>query len=403
MPSHIEKVAELLARPLPQVIQRDDNDPENTPTDDSIHPDHIFFWDGFVEDAKKTISETDLSQDVSLTDALEGECIIVGNRFALTGRFNANVGVPLAKAFIATSGTREELKNLRFADAEVVPLFGRSGALDVVLVELRKEGEELKPLLKAVGEIKKFWTAKWFNGQLIKFMHCTNLRYGFISNYESTIFVKWTGARRFELTDPIGFQDAGPTVRQRFYHFGTLLVDDPGFEYTGRVVELRDVETSSNSFNLRIPPSRDSTNSPLAYSELALENEDEEGDDEGIENRRVGESRPSQRPTAGSMAATTVPTEDSGDIKHEEAELIEQAPSTSIGRSRAQSPREEETLDATAEQSSPVQESIVTAAAPADVSGKPRKISDITCRSVVFKNETETYMFYIVETVKENH
>ncbi|KAF3218872.1 hypothetical protein TWF191_008077 [Orbilia oligospora] len=405
MPSHIEKAAELLARPLPQVIQRDDNDPENTPTDDSIHPDHIFFWDGFVEDAKKTISETDLSQDVSLTDALEGECIIVGNRFALTGRFNANVGVPLAKASIATSGTREELKNLRFADAEVVPLFGRSGALDVVLVELRKEGEELKPLLKAVGEIKKFWTAKWFNGirvsegekslgreflknyvkeigQLIKFMHCTNLRYGFISNYESTIFVKWTGARRFELTDPIGFQDAGPTVRQCFYHFGTLLVDDPGFEYTGRVVELRDVETSSNSFNLRIPPSRDSTNSPLAYSELALENEDQEEDDEGIENRRVGESRPSQRPTAGSMAATTVPTEDSGDIKHEEAELIEQAPSTSIGRSRAQSPREEETLDATAEQSSPVQESIVTAAAPADVSGKPRKISDITCRSV---------------------
>ncbi|KAF3178992.1 hypothetical protein TWF751_001002 [Orbilia oligospora] len=163
MPSHTEKVAELLARPLPQIIQRDDTDPENTPTDDSVHPDHIFFWDGFVEDVKKTISETDLSQDVSLTDAPEGECIIVGNRFALIGRFNANVGVPLAKAFIATSCTREELKNLRFADAEVVSLFQRSSAPDVVLVELKKEGEELEPLLRAVGEIKRFWTAKGFN------------------------------------------------------------------------------------------------------------------------------------------------------------------------------------------------------------------------------------------------
>ncbi|KAF3084674.1 hypothetical protein TWF569_001610 [Orbilia oligospora] len=141
MPSHTEKVAELLARPLPQIIQRDGTDPENTPTDDSIHPNHIFFWDGFVEDVKKTISETDLSQDVSLTDAPEGECIIVGNRFALTGRFNANVGVPLAKASIVTSGTREELKNLRFADAEVVSLFQRSGAPDVVIPPSRDSTE----------------------------------------------------------------------------------------------------------------------------------------------------------------------------------------------------------------------------------------------------------------------
>ncbi|KAF3084673.1 hypothetical protein TWF102_011832 [Orbilia oligospora] len=59
--------------------------------------------------------------------------------------------------------------------------------------------------------------------------------------------------------------------------------------------------------------------------------------------------------------------------------------------------------DATVKQSSPVQESIATAVTPGDVSGKPRKISDITCRSVVFKNETDTYIFDIVETVKENH
>ncbi|KAF3188077.1 hypothetical protein TWF225_003852 [Orbilia oligospora] len=75
----------------------------------------------------------------------------------------------------------------------------------------------------------------------------------------------------------------------------------------------------------------------------------------------------------------------------------------SIGHSRAQSPREEETPDATVKQSSPVQESIATAVTPGDVSDKPRKISDITCRSVVFKNETDTYIFDIVETVKENH
>ncbi|KAF3311461.1 hypothetical protein TWF173_008282 [Orbilia oligospora] len=334
MPSHTEKVAELLARPLPQIIQRDDTDPENTPIDDSIHPDRVFFWDGFVEDVKKTISETDLSQDVSLTYAPEGECIIVGNRFAITGRFNANVGVPLAKAFIATSGTREELKNLRFADAEVVPLFQRFGAPDVVLVELKKKGD-FKPLLKAVGEIKRFWTAKGFND--IQMILALNIQ------------VEW------------------------------------------------------------ISPSRDSTDSPPVYSEPALENEGQEEDDEGTENRGE-EFRLSQGPTAGSMAVTTVSTEDCGDVEHEEAGPIEQALSiqnedtpASIGHSRAQSPREKETPDATVEQSSPVQESIATAVTPADVSGKPRKISDITCRSVVFKNETDTYIFDIVETVKENH
>ncbi|KAK6512964.1 hypothetical protein TWF506_009126 [Arthrobotrys conoides] len=433
--SRVETVAELLARPLPQIIQRDNTDPENTLTDENIHPDHISFWNGFLEDVEKTISETDLSQNVSLTDALGGESVVVGSKQGLQGRFNANVGVAFARAFIATSGaqggdssTSERLKDLKFADAEVLSCSWRAGTPDVVVVELQVREERSTPLLRAVGEVTRYWTARGFNnirisegpgstgreflknytkeiGQLINFMLRSRLRYGFISNYESTIFVRRVEAKIFELTDPIGFQDVGPTVRQCFYHFGTLLLDDPNFKSRGREVDLGD---------LKIPPSRDSAKSPVPNSRPlkrpAPDDESPKSGDEGPESQEVDRPGPSKRSRTGSMATTKAPNQDSGNIRSEEAEETEHLPSIqredtliSPGNNRTQSPQEEEeTTGVPTDQPSSAEEKTDTIGASPEVGYNQIRISDITSRTIIFKDETDGYLFDTVEVIKEN-
>lgn len=53
-------------------------------------------------------------------------------------------------------------------------------------------------------------------GQLVSYMRNNRLKYGFLSTYRSTVFVRRTGDFRFELSLPIDEQATNPSLRQCF-------------------------------------------------------------------------------------------------------------------------------------------------------------------------------------------
>ncbi|RHZ67506.1 uncharacterized protein CDV56_107262 [Aspergillus thermomutatus] len=87
------------------------------------------------------------------------------------------------------------------------------------------------PRLVAVGELKSFWTVELAHysiregymdligvehhiGQLVKYMRSSNLKFGFLSTYKSTVFIRRMGPCRFEISLPIG-EGAASTAPSR--------------------------------------------------------------------------------------------------------------------------------------------------------------------------------------------
>lgn len=68
-----------------------------------------------------------------------------------------------------------------------------------------------------------------------------SLKYGFLTTYSTTIFVKRTDSYRFLLSDPIDKQATHPSVRECFAGFSVLANEDPRFD------EEESVTTSSVS------------------------------------------------------------------------------------------------------------------------------------------------------------
>jgi hypothetical protein len=56
-------------------------------------------------------------------------------------------------------------------------------------------------------------------------MRSRNLRYGFLSTYHATVFVRRCDNLRFELSPPILWNATGPSVRECFVALGLHLTD----------------------------------------------------------------------------------------------------------------------------------------------------------------------------------
>ncbi|KAH1493479.1 hypothetical protein LV164_005532 [Aspergillus fumigatus] len=124
----------------------------------------------------------------------------VGNELGLTGRFNKYVCDPVAKVLSVT-----EHAHLTFGDFQAAVHTQCSDVPDVVVLSVPRLD------VIAVGELKPI-----LDGQLISYMRNNRLKYGFLSTYRSTVFVRRTGDFRFELSLPIDEQATNPSLRQCF-------------------------------------------------------------------------------------------------------------------------------------------------------------------------------------------
>jgi hypothetical protein len=160
----------------------------------------------------------------------------VGNELGLTGRFNKHVCDPVAKVLSVT-----EHAHLTFGDFQAAIHAPCSDVPDVVMLSV--------PSLNVitVGELKTFWTVLLENypvnrgpariapmqphfGQLVSYMRTNELKYGFLSTYRSTVFVRRTSDFRFELSLPIDEKATNPSLRQCFVALCLLASQDGKYE-----------------------------------------------------------------------------------------------------------------------------------------------------------------------------
>jgi hypothetical protein len=154
----MESARDLLARCLPPTLFIGGT------TNPSISPGRISAelmrpWYSFRNDILAALQGLDLSANVSLTDALEGERFVVGNELGLTSRFNRNVCDVVTKALSVST-----LSHARFGDIQSVEpnttLFP-----DVVALTFTNPQSPVRPEghLLAAGELKTFWTVELEN------------------------------------------------------------------------------------------------------------------------------------------------------------------------------------------------------------------------------------------------
>ena len=211
-----------------------------------MHP-----WNNFNADVTAAIEALDLNRPVPLSDSSATDSYVTANELGLTARFVGNVGIQLNTAYMLLDN------GLRFGDIHAVShpshLFP-----DVSIISIENEGGQAR----AVGELKTPWSvplqamdlcsiqginvprleqhiglfsrlyqcvANFCLGQLVSYMRLYGLKYGWLSTYYATIFVRRVDAFRFELSPPILFSATSPSVRQCFLGFGCMIGNDYAF------------------------------------------------------------------------------------------------------------------------------------------------------------------------------
>ncbi|KAK6501747.1 hypothetical protein TWF481_009574 [Arthrobotrys musiformis] len=417
-----ETVGQLLARPLPKILFTSGTRcSSGTSKTDRVDRKFLFHWEGFLSEVAETIRKADLTKTLTVTDPTEGELIMVGNKHGLTGSFQANVGVVLGRVF--HSSVDENLVNLRFGDSQTA--FGSDdkarsrpkrfdrrrdkakgrGEADILIVAHTLETEEVT--CRVVGKIKIYWTqplvgsaisssllvpAKTKNvdprseleaiegpvGQLVRHMIYRNIKYGFLSTYEYTIFLRRMGRMRFEITDPIKFDSTDPTVRQCFYHMGKLGASDE-FSYTDEEPDI----------TLKILQSGDSwgedDTSPRRCRLKRRAPEDKDNDQEGDDGKDGGGGIGAPSKKLRTRAATTEPSEFGSMTKN--------SPSPSrgfIGRD-PESDDEGGTASATSKTKVPKEIPMFN-------------LQDITLNSIIFgENMVSRHVFQVQEALPDDH
>lgn len=231
-------------------------------------------WTTFLPEVQDTIAQLDLSGLISPTDDPEGELYLVGNQQGVQGRFMKNVIDSLNKAF----GTIQHLIGLRFGDVHAADtvldlpagakfpdavLLRTVGTSRVVFVgeyktpwaipSLSDDDTSLpiisvdleRPIGKPFSKIYQCWFWKYRHmdlGQVVSYMRHWKLRYGFLSTYNATIFVRRDANYKFLLSPPIQHDRQGPSVRQCFLALAQMIVDARRF--TEVDVDTRIVRTS---------------------------------------------------------------------------------------------------------------------------------------------------------------
>ncbi|KAJ5533782.1 hypothetical protein N7527_000036 [Penicillium freii] len=246
----MEPAQTQLARATPAVSQNGGT------LNPSIHSDrlsvaYMSLWSTFQTDACGVFQQAGIAHEVTLND--ETELYTVGNELGLTGRFVRNVCDPVIKALELVPG----MASIRFADFQAIStpqMTVPDVCLGLVATSLRPGNVHL------VGQMKTPWTISDEDlhinrpessfrlepliGQLVAQMRTCSTRFGFLSTYNSTVFVKREADSSFLLSSPIWCGVTRPSLRQLLAGFCLMAVSEPKY------VESETFEPR----NLRGPP-----------------------------------------------------------------------------------------------------------------------------------------------------
>lgn len=244
----MEPVSLLLQRPIPRLKQSRGTTNVSI-SGEAILAQFLHEWLDFPQQVSTLCNSLniDANANVSVTDdSDDNEHFLVGSKLGLAGRFYKHVCDAVAKALSVT-----DLAHLAFGDFQATHT--DSGVPDVVLLTLPRMN------VLAGGVLKPFWMVEleeypvsdgpanmsimqphfgilnptetlahllMYLGQLVSYMRANRLKYGFLSTYRSTVFVRRTGDFRFELSLPIDEQATRPSLRQCFLAFCLLATQD---------------------------------------------------------------------------------------------------------------------------------------------------------------------------------
>ncbi|KUM65205.1 hypothetical protein ACN42_g1852 [Penicillium freii] len=207
----------------------------------SIHGDRVSLsymheWYSFAQDAFALFQHMPITHDVAVQD--EDELYTVGNETGVSGRFVRNLCDPVMKALQPLP----EMSSMRFADIQAI-----AQANEIVPdISLGLVNDERTPdNVYLVGELKTPWTIpeafmrlnqpntslhlEPLIGQLASQMRVSSLRYGFVSTYKSTVFVKRAADTSFLLSQPIAYTALQPSLRQLFAGFCMMVLSEPQY------------------------------------------------------------------------------------------------------------------------------------------------------------------------------
>ncbi|PWY84593.1 hypothetical protein BO94DRAFT_566707 [Aspergillus sclerotioniger CBS 115572] len=229
----MEPASQLILRTLPPLQKINGTAYASTSTE-TVSLRFFREWDNFERDVLQACGAIDLSQHVPLTgDQTENH--VIGSELGLTGRFSKHVSDAVTKALSVT-----HLSGLKFGDYQALPNREADSVPDVVMLTL-PDADAV-----AVGKLKTYWTVNLGRysirrgymdllplqphlGQLVQYMRQNGLKFGFLSTYKATVFVRRTAPFLFEITLPINEKATGPTLRQCFLAFAIFASSDPRF------------------------------------------------------------------------------------------------------------------------------------------------------------------------------
>lgn len=257
----MQTASQVLASPLP-VIRHAKGTLHASISNEWLHESFMHLWTTFDQEVRAALAPLNLNFQAPHVDFAGGEVYLVGNQIGLSGRFINNVCVPVAKVLARSSQPSLVIGDIQaFAiTTEIIP--------DVSIGVTINNNDRITEV-KVVGEFKTFWTLELAQlsisnigsrvqlgphlgtcsspqrhttvtdistGQLVAQMRKFGLRYGFLSTYEGTMFVKRTADFAFRVSRPIRALDTNLSVRQCFAGFCILAeqahdyTEDSGFK-----------------------------------------------------------------------------------------------------------------------------------------------------------------------------
>ncbi|KAJ5413342.1 hypothetical protein N7465_005647 [Penicillium sp. CMV-2018d] len=220
--SVMETAVEVILRPVPPLTQI--NSTRYVSNSSEVISLRFFHeWQSFKQDVLEASDSLDLSHPVPYTDDVS-ESYVVGSELGLTGRFSKNVCDPVSKVFATTC-----LSHLKFGDYQ-----SSAGPTDTSQVpDITMFSITGPPRPAAVGELKSFWTVELEDysiregyQRITLYMRSSKLKFGFLSTYEWTVFIRRAAPYHFDMSLPIARDASNPSLRQCFLALGVVASKD---------------------------------------------------------------------------------------------------------------------------------------------------------------------------------
>ncbi|KAJ5111959.1 hypothetical protein N7532_000004 [Penicillium argentinense] len=264
----VETVKEMLARPLPALISpRGTSNPSDSRTIINVRLFHE--WSRFGAEVRRILEELGLDQTILQIDDSKDKHYIVGNELGLTGRFCRHACDAVSRALATTD------LSIRFGDRQAANLPVSDIPPDVVLLK-GDNPRYLRPVM--VIELKTFWTVnldvdldspQWERiaplqshlGQVVCQMRDNNTRYGVLSTYEYTYFIRRendSGAYEEDPKFEVRMHGTGAQASDRPSHLRRhsayrptgqgSVVDIPTFAVTSQTILFGDMEQVATNY-----------------------------------------------------------------------------------------------------------------------------------------------------------